>query len=255
MKNVASGVSGAAPIWRREMLTMLTKKPDKPFNIPSGVSQVEVDKRSGYRAHDGFESYKEWVIDGTLSGEDDIIHKKVSVCKSDNNKMASEAMVASGDFDKKEVLDIHEKDPLTDKDLWQKAIDLWISTQTDQIYKVPKEYCGDGNGIHISFGNPGNESRINGGDVQVRVDVVSDRSLSFVDLYIDDIKEDRFNSSSINKVYKMTDGYHKIKVVASNVNGVQVENSVEFSVNKDFVKPTPVPTSTLTVSPSAAVTP
>ncbi len=250
MKNVASGVSGAAPIWRREMLTILAKYPDKPFDVPKGVSQVEVDKRSGSRSHDGFESYKEWIIDGTLGNDRDTIHKKVNVCKSQNEKLATEAMVASGDFDTKEVLDIHEKDPLTDKNLWQKAIDVWLAGQTDGIYKVPSEYCGDGNGITINIISPSNESRLDGGEVNVRADIVSDRSVEWIDLYIDEVKEDRFNVSTIQKTYKMIDGYHKIKVVVRNVNGTQVEKSVEFSVNKDYAKPTPIPTTTITESPT-----
>jgi len=64
MKNIASGVSGAAPIWRREMLDVLAERPAKPFDVPAGVSQVDVDKISGYPAMIIFRVIKSGLLTG-----------------------------------------------------------------------------------------------------------------------------------------------------------------------------------------------
>ena len=71
MKEVASGVTGAAPIWRRIILETLKNKGDEPLVVPGGVVALDVDKISGYRAHDGFEAKQEYFIKGTEPTADD----------------------------------------------------------------------------------------------------------------------------------------------------------------------------------------
>ena len=100
MLNVASGVSGASPIWRRLIQETLKDKPDVGFNPPSGVVSAAVDTFSGYRANDGFPSRSEWFIKGTEPGEDPV-HIKIKVCKSEG-KLASPSDVAAGNYEEKE---------------------------------------------------------------------------------------------------------------------------------------------------------
>src|SRR5690606_2395079 len=63
MGRIASGVSGATPIWKRIMVYALPKRDKKDFSIPDKIVNLEVDKISGYLAHDGFPSRKEYFID------------------------------------------------------------------------------------------------------------------------------------------------------------------------------------------------
>ena len=65
MLNVASGVSGASPIWRRIILASIKGKPAVKFDVPAGITQASVDSVSGYSAHDSFPSRTEYFIKGT----------------------------------------------------------------------------------------------------------------------------------------------------------------------------------------------
>lgn len=257
MRNVASGVSGAAPIWRRIMLFYLSKVADRPFEVPKGVSQVEVDKISGYPAHDNFESYKEWFIDGTLPSGDDPIHHKIKVCKGQNDKLANSVQVLQGNFDWREIISVREKDPLTNNDLWQKAIDGWVATKSaDSRFKVPTEYCEGNNAIQVNITNPTSRSRNNGDTLEVRFDVASDKDVDWAELYLDGVLEQRFTSPPYRKTFSgLAAGNHKVRVAAHNTDGNTAEQVTEFAMNQDFVTPTPTPTATPTVTNTISPTP
>ncbi len=251
MKNVASGVSGAAPIWRREMLEVLSKTPDRPFGKPAGVSEVEVDKISGYPAHDGFPSYKEWFIDGTVPSGDDPVHKRIQVCKGQNDKLANAVQVAQENFDWREIIVMAEKDPLTDRDLWQKAIDGWVATKSaDPRFKIPTEYCESGNSISVNITNPTSRSRTDGGTIKIRFDVLSDKSVEWAELYLDGNLEQTFTSLPYRKTFSLSIGNYTVRIVAKNSDGNTAEQTTEFAINQDFVTPSPTPTVTPTPSPT-----
>ncbi len=244
MRNVASGVSGAAPIWRREILDVLSKQPDVPFPIPNGVSQVEVDKVSGFPAHDGFPSYKEWFINGNLLNGPDTIHTKVKVCKSDSNKLADPISISQGNYDEKEYIVIKENDPLTAKDLWQRGINEWIVKQTDQLFKPPTELCGATSSMDIQIVSPGDRSRTDGETITFRINVVSAKPVVEVKLYVDDTLEQTFSSEPYYKQIKLSTGMHSVRVTARNNEGKEESKTNNFAVNMDWTEPTATPTPT-----------
>jgi len=82
MKQVASGVTGASPIWRRIMDVVLKGKPDEPIATPSGIVALTIDKVSGYPAHDGFGSQLEYFIKGTEPTGPDPVHVMVKTCRA-----------------------------------------------------------------------------------------------------------------------------------------------------------------------------
>ncbi len=242
MKNVASGVSGAAPIWRRQMLDGLTVKQDTPFTIPPGVTQIEVDKISGYPAHDGFGSYKEWFIDGSAPAGPDPIHTKVKMCKNDSSKLADKVSISQGNFDEKEFVIIKEADPLTPKGLWQKGIDDWILRQDNSIYKPPTGVCGASAQMDIQIVTPGNKSRVDGDQVTVRFSVTSTKPVVEAKLYLDGVEEQVFTDSNYIKTIKLNTGNHSLRVTAKNNEGAEESKTIDFAVNQDYVSPTPTPT-------------
>lgn len=244
MRNVASGVSGAAPIWRREILDVLSKQPDVPFPIPNGVSQVEVDKVSGFPAHDGFPSYKEWFINGNLLNGPDTVHTKVKVCKSDSNKLADPISISQGNYDEKEYIVIKENDPLTAKDLWQRGINEWIVKQTDQLFKPPTELCGATSSMDIQIVSPGDRSRTDGETITFRINVVSAKPVVEVKLYVDDTLEQTFSSEPYYKQIKLSTGMHSVRVTARNNEGKEESKTNNFAVNMDWTEPTATPTPT-----------
>ncbi|MBI2325784.1 hypothetical protein HYU91_00115, partial [Candidatus Collierbacteria bacterium] len=248
MKNVASGVSGAAPIWRREMLEVLSKIPDRPWDIPKGINQVEVDKISGYPAHDGFESYKEWFVDGTVPTGDDPIHKRIQVCKGQSEKLANAAAVASGNYDWKEIIVVAEKDPLTDRDLWQRAIDGWVATKSaDPRFKIPTEYCESNNSIGVNITNPTSKNKFSSDGFEVRFDVFSDKQVDWTEVYLDDSLKQRITAQPYRlSISSLTNGNHKVRVVVHNTDNQQAEQTTEFAINEDWLSPTPSASSSAT---------
>lgn len=247
MKNVASGVSGATPIWRREILDALSKRPDKPFTPPSGVSQIEVDRVSGYPAHDGFAAYKEWFIDGSIPGGPDPIHTKVKVCKGDSNRLADQISISQGNYDEKEYIVMKENDPLTAKNLWQKGINDWIVKQTDSLYKPPTETCGATAVMDIQIVSPNDRARVDGDSVTVRATVVSPKPIVEVKLYIDDTLEQTFTEGPYMKQIKLTNGQHTVRISARNNEGKEESRTHNFGMNTDWVEITPTPSPTPTV--------
>lgn len=250
MKNVASGVSGAAPIWRRQMLDVLTKIPDQPFTAPDGVSEVEVDKVSGYPAHDGFGSYREWFINGLVPSGPDTIHTKVKLCKGDSGKLADKIAISQGNYDEKEYIVIKEKDPLTNDSLWQKAIDDWIARQDNSIYKPPTELCGATAVMDIQVVTPGDRSRVDGDEVTLRFAVVSSKPVVEVRVYLDEsLIEPVITDGNYIRTIKTTTGGHSLRVVAKTHEGTEESKRVSFAVNQDWVSPTPSPTDSPSPTP------
>jgi len=245
MRNVASGVSGAAPIWRRQMLDVLSKMPDVPFTTPEGMSQIEVDRISGFPAHDGFPAYKEWFINGNIPSGPDTIHTKVKVCKSDQNKLADPISISQGNYDEKEYVVIKEKDPLTIKDLWQKGINEWIVKQPDQLYKPPTEECGSTSSMDIQIVSPGDRSRVDGETVTFRINVVSEKPVVEVKLFVDGTLEQTFTGEPYYKQLKLSTGQHSVRVSARNNEGKEESKTNNFGVNIDWAESTTTPTPTL----------
>jgi hypothetical protein len=241
---VASGVSGAAPIWRREILDVLSKRPDKPFTVPSGVIEVEVDRVSGFPAHDGFAAYKDWFISGNVPSGPDTIHTKVKVCKSDANRLADPIAISQGNYDEKEYIVMKEADPLTAKNLWQKGINDWIVKQTDSIYKPPTEYCGATTSMDIQIVSPNDHARVDGDTVTFRITVVSSKPIVEVKLYVDDNLEQTFTEEPYLKQLKLSTGQHSVRVTAKDNEGKEESKAHNFGVNTDWVELTPTSTPT-----------
>lgn len=252
MKAVASGVSGASPIWRRQMLEAISLYGDPPFTAPSEVEQVELDRVSGYPKHDDFQSYNEWVIKGTLPTVEDPIHVLTKVCQGQTERLATQVMVAQNNFATRESIVVKENDPLTADDLWQKAIDRWLSEQTDPIYKPPTEYCGEVQGLFVEISAPGNKSR-HDGEVKLSANVVSNEQIEWVDFYLykegqAEVKEWRFEKGPYERSYAngyLEKGNYVFRVVARNKAGIEKDAKIVFSVKQDYEEsPTPTPTAT-----------
>ncbi|KKT30358.1 MAG: hypothetical protein UW41_C0006G0009 [Candidatus Collierbacteria bacterium GW2011_GWC2_44_18] len=248
MKNVASGVSGAAPIWRRETLDMLAIKPDRSFDPPDGVSQIEVDKISGYPAHDEYGSYKEWFIEGSVPTGPDPIHTKVKLCKNDPSRLADPVSISQGNYDEKEFVILKESDPLTDKFLWQKAINEWMVKQNNPIYAVPSATCGASSSMDIQITTPQNHSRVDGEEVIIRFSVVADRPIVEASIFLDGNLEFAITDGVYIKKLRLSSGQHSLRIAAKNNEGKEESKTSDFAVNIDYLSPTPTPTPTPTVT-------
>jgi 1A family penicillin-binding protein len=246
MLNVASGVSGASPIWRKVLNEALAGKENVSFDIPSGIVTASVDTFSGFRSHDGFASRMEYFIKGTEPGTD-TVHVKMKVCKSDG-KIATPSDISSGNYDEKEYYVLKEEDPTiapggTNK--WQEGILAWIQTQSDPRYHPPTEYCGTSNPVSISFINPPDQSQ-QSSNFTVKLSAESTADIVQIELEIDGEKKRTFDSPPFTyDVSGLSDGVHTLKARAKDANGRESDRTITIGVNVPWnYTPSPSPTPT-----------
>jgi penicillin-binding protein 1C len=244
MTNVASGVTGASPIWRRIILETLKNQPEEKFVQPDSVVQIAVDKISGYRAHDGFDSKQEYFIKGTEPWADDPTHVKLKVCKGEG-KLATPADISSGNYDEKEYIALKEEDPLLAQDKtnkWQEGVVNWLATQADPKYHPPTDYCGSTNPLWIRITDPSDRSRINGSDLHIRAEVDDTSNVNKVEFFVDGVAKYTAGSAPAEvTIPNVGDGYHRIDIRATDDKGNVGTRYVQVSVNQDYADPTPTP--------------
>ncbi|MCL5970353.1 MAG: transglycosylase domain-containing protein, partial [Patescibacteria group bacterium] len=144
MGNVASGVTGAAPIWRRIILEALKGKPNEDFVKPDNVVAAEVDSVLGGLPIDGKPKRTEYFIKGTEPTTISPLYKKLKLSKHQDNKLANADEVDRGDYDTKEFIVLTEQDVVSGdgKNRWQEGIDSWIKenhSAADKEYYPPTE--------------------------------------------------------------------------------------------------------------------
>lgn len=143
MGNVASGVTGAAPIWRRIILEALKGKPSEDFPKPDNVTAVTIDAFGGGLPVDGQPTRSEYFIKGTEPQGPAVIYKELKVSKDDKNKLASKSEIDKGEYELRKFIVLHEEDPVSSdgKNRWQEGIDAWINDnhKDDPLYHPPTE--------------------------------------------------------------------------------------------------------------------
>ena len=143
MGNVASGVTGAAPIWRRIILEALKNKPSEDFVKPDNVVAVTIDSLGGGLPVDGQPTRSEYFIKGTEPQGPSPIYKTIKVSKIDGNKIASASEIDKNEFDVRKFIVFHEDDPTSGggKNRWQEGIDLWVNEtyKDNPLYHPPTE--------------------------------------------------------------------------------------------------------------------
>lgn len=244
MKQVASGVSGATPIWRRIILSAYNGEPVVGFETPGNIVTAAIDLVSGYAAHDGFPSRTEKFAKGTEPGEDPI-HVKLKVCKNDG-KIATPGDIASGNYEEKEYFIFKEDDPLStagSENLWQKGILEWISTQNNPLYKPPTENCGSGSPIGITFRNPEDQTSNHPNELEIRLSADSTSGIKEIVLYVDGEKERTFTGPPFTHSINLDNGTYELRAVAKDNNGNEADRTVRIGVGMGWNdSPSPTPT-------------
>lgn len=143
-QSLASGITGAAPIWNRVMRASLAGKPNEEFKKPDNVIAVTIDAFGGGLPVDGKPTRSEYFIKGTEPQAKSKIYKDVKVSKDDHNKLASDSQVAHGDYDIVQFIVIEEPDPVSadGKNRWQEGIDTWVKenhSAADKEYYPPTD--------------------------------------------------------------------------------------------------------------------
>lgn len=256
MTQVASGVTGASPIWRRILLSAVKGLAKEDFTIPPGIVSASVDSVSGYRSHDGFTSRNEYFSKGTEPLIDDPMHVMLKVCK-EQGKLATPADVSRGNFDLKEFFIFKENDPTSGPagvNQWQKGIDEWVSTQTEEKYHPPTDYCSSSDQVVVNISSPSDHAQL-ATNFTVRGNAQSLGNINHMEVYVDDKSMGTSDRDSISVDVSYPDGPHTIKISARDDKGNSGDSTIHVGVNVawDWVPSTPSPSPT--PSPAASPSP
>lgn len=252
MLKVASGVSGATPIWRRIMQSVIPSRNKEDFPIPDRIVSIEVDKFSGYAAHDGFPSRQEYFIDGTQPRIADPIHLKLKLCKGKNG-LAPPDDVASGNYEEKEYFKIRENDPVSKdgKNRWQEGIDGWINQQPDKDkYNPPETYCRNEGMVAVSFDGPSDKSTV-GNNFDVKIGTSSVKKIIEVKLWANGQEKKVWTERPFETNLQLDSGLYTLKAKATDKDGQSAEREIKIGVNLPWDwAPSPTPTMIPTVTPT-----
>ncbi|MBP9687872.1 PBP1A family penicillin-binding protein [Candidatus Woesebacteria bacterium] len=238
MKQVASGVSGASPIWNRIVKAAVANKPVVPFDTPSEVTTQTVDRISGLKSHDGFPDRTEYFVKGTEPG-DDTMHVNLKVCKGEG-KLATPSDVAANNYENKEFIILKEEDPTAPaggENKWQKGIIEWINSQPDNgKYKVPTEYCSGVTSapLNIDFVSPTDRSSNLDKALKISFKVSSLNNLSNVWLEVDGTTVRSFTGAPYEFETELTNGVHTLRAVVKDDKGNQSDRKIQIGVGTSW---------------------
>lgn len=133
---IASGVTGASPIWNRIMREVLKDKPNESFERPGNVVQMDVDGLMPGLPHSGSPTRKEYFIRGTEPKTESSAYQRGKVCRNNPHRLAND----NEESDEKDVVVLQENDP-TGANLWQKGIDEWVLTSPDPRFVGATRGC------------------------------------------------------------------------------------------------------------------
>ncbi len=160
---VASGVTGASPIWNKIMQAALKGQANQPFEKPGNVSRIEIDGLMTGKPHGGSPTRQEYFVSGTEPKGEASSYQRGKVCKANPHRLANDGE----DSEEKDVIVLQENDP-TGGNLWQKGIDEWVLTSPNPLFVGATKGCsgvpgfsgGGSSGSPISIVNVSNGANV-----------------------------------------------------------------------------------------------
>jgi penicillin-binding protein 1C len=257
MRQVASGVTGSSPIWRRIMVEVNKSIPPEGFSPPGTVEATLVDLVSGYPAHDDYPSRSEYVIRGTLPPLPDPVHTKLKICRG-QDKLASEVDIARGNYDEKEFIVPQEEVVMGNAPSWMEGIRAWAAAQEDQRYRPPTEYCNPDDNVIVGLDRPENEKNYEGNEIEFKIRVITSEEIDKVDILVNGSVRETLTGRPYESKIQLSDGKYEVKARARLKNGKEVESGthrigvggVTWDEAEPESEPTPSPTNTPVPSPT-----
>lgn len=240
---LASGVTGAAPIWNRIMREVIKDLPDGTFDRPSNVVELDIDAYGGGLPKDGYPVRKEIFLTGTEPTGPAAIYQTLKISRKDSSKLASAVEVATGDYDEKSFVVLYEDDPVSSdgKNRWQDGINAWIAGQGDGAYNPPRDtYQGSG-GIVLSVKKPTDQEQINDNNVTVEAEAISNTDIDQIEIFIDGTRVRQTTNKTISETIVVNNGQRIIKIKASDKQGNVSERELRVGINEPYMTPTPAP--------------
>lgn len=233
---LASGITGAAPIWNRIIRLALQEKPDKPFVRPDTIVEMDIDAYGGGLSVSGTPSRKEVFIKGTEPTGPAAIYEQVKLSKRDNNKLANQVEIDLGQYDTKSFVVFKENDPVSSdgKNRWQVGIDEWIKTQGDSKFHPPTETQSSTDEVALNVKNPSDMDRINNNVVEIKAKASSTSPIQKIEVFVDGILVRDTNKDEIDDTITLADGSYIIKVQATNEKGAEGHRELRVGINEDY---------------------
>lgn len=126
---IASGITGASPIWNKIMTHVLKDKSDEQPPVPGNVVSLQIDSFAGGLPHAGQPSRSEYFVKGTEPTAESPIYKEK---------------------DGQQYVILREEDPVSGDGVnrWQAGIDAWIEQnhKDNKMYHPPGELIGNASG-------------------------------------------------------------------------------------------------------------
>ena len=248
---IASGATGASPIWYGIMRELLKKYDDGIIDKPDKVKALTIDSFLGGLSRDGYPTRSEYFIEGTEPKDISPWYKKVKISKS-NGKLANEVEIKSGNYEEKDFIIISENDPVsTDgKNRWQEAINAWAGQQGDNKFKPPTETSDASNdSVIVSIKSPSNQSTVSSGNLNIKAKIVSLDKLKSVKIKLngEEIRSWNEDKKEMDETISLIEEkVYELQIIATNEKDKQGESTIKFGFNKpwDYVTPTLTPTPT-----------
>jgi len=260
-EKLASGVTGAAPIWNRIIKEVLRKKEDGIVKMPKNVIALEIDALGGGLPKEGQPTRSEYFIKGTEPIKASSIYQALKISK-ETGLLANEIEIASGDYEEKDFIVLEEDDPIsTDgRNRWQDGIDGWLKNIADEKYHPPKETSsGKKEELIVKIKTPDDKSQVDNHDVKIEAEAVSLAEIVKMELFVDDELKKEIHGDFLSEVVNLDDGTHKIKVKTYDSKGDTGEREVNIGVfvpwDYEEPEPTSIPSPTSTLSPTLSPTP
>lgn len=140
---LASGITGAAPIWNQIMTYVLKGKADETVPKPDDVIAMQVDTISGGLPYNNQPTRSEYFIKGTEPTSVGPVYQQIKVSRKQTDKKANQAEIDHGDYDTRSFIVFAESDPVSSdgKNRWQDGINAWINDnhKDDPLYHFPTD--------------------------------------------------------------------------------------------------------------------
>ncbi|KKS98389.1 MAG: 1A family penicillin-binding protein [Candidatus Gottesmanbacteria bacterium GW2011_GWA2_43_14] len=249
---LASGATGASPIWNRLMKEITAEHKDQSFPIPGNVVSLVIDAYGGGLPRDGRPTRSEYFIKGTEPTQSAPIYQKLKISKNDSNKLANLVEIATGQYEEKDFIVFEENDPAgSDPNRWQEGIDKWLETQSDPSYKYPKEKStSNQDQVVVNIKKPSDKARIDINSVEIEAEGRAVARIERMEIYVDGNLREKNDGNSIGKTIQMDNGIRKIKVKVYVEGGKTGEAEITVGINTDpnYLSPTPTVGQILTVT-------
>ncbi len=241
---LASGVTGAAPMWNRIMTDVLKGKRNEPFVRPDNIIEMDIDSLGGGLPVEGRPTRKEVFIKGTEPTGMSPIYRMIKLSKRDGNKLASPVDIARGEFDTKLFIVIQEDDPVSSdgKNRWQEAIDAWVARNGDSMYHPPTEVDQTSDALIISVKEPSDYAQINGNDFRVRAEAAGSADIVKIELFANGEKKKDVSGKTFDERVNLPDGSYTLSLKATDSQGRTTTHDVRVGVNQPYATPTESPT-------------